>query len=582
MKKTLSYFLPYIKNHKKYFFITGIGIIFIAIGTVLTAHIIKPILDDVFIKKDVEMLTIVPIFLILIYLLKGSGRFIQGYFTTYIGQSIVKQLRESMLDKVLSLDMAFLSTTRNGEIISRLNNDIYKVQQIVANMIPNIIRESFTIIGLLGYVIYQNFQLAFVALILLPLSYLPLTYLAKKMKRVSHKSQQKNADMTSRLTEILNNIEIVKANSTEKKELKNFKNENNQLFRLVMKSTKITQLVSPMMEIFGAFGIASIIIYGGHSVIDGTMTVGEFFAFLTAIGMLIDPIKRVAHLYNQIQEGVASTERIMELMHEESYIKSGNLDLEKIKTIRFNNTCLNYSEDKQVLKNVNLDINSGDSVAFVGNSGGGKSSIINLLIRFYDSSNGDIFINNQNIKNYKLEELRKHISIVTQRVYILQDTVIANIIYGSKYSDFSEIQDENLKQEIELKVIEALKIANAWEFIEAMPESINTQLNEFGSNLSGGQKQRIALARAIFKDSDILILDEATSALDNKSEKLIQESLKAIVKDKIVITIAHRLSTIYDSDSILVFENGQITANGKHSILMETSETYRILNNHLI
>jgi subfamily B ATP-binding cassette protein MsbA len=572
MKKTFIYFLPYIKNYKKYFFITGIGIIFIATGTILTAHIIKPILDEIFIEKNSQMLMIIPFFLIAIYFLKGAGRFIQGYFTTYIGQSIVKELREKMLEKVLSLDMSFLSETRNGEIISRLNNDIYKVQQIVATMLPNMIRDFFIIIGFIGYLVYQNYELAFFALVILPLSYLPLSYLAKRMKKVSHKSQQKNADMTSRLTEILNNIEIVKANSTEKQEIANFEKDNRDLFKLTMKATVIVQLISPIMQLFGSFGIAMIIIYGGSSVIDGEMTVGAFFAFLTAVTMLIDPIKRVADLINQMQDGIASTERIQELMSRTSSIKSGNLELPKIKTIRFNNISLEYSsKEGNVLNNINFDILKQDSIAFVGNSGGGKSSIINLLIRFYDSTEGEILINNKNIRDYKISDLRKNISIVTQRVYILQDTLFANIIYGSHDLPEDKIELEN-------KVINALKMANALEFVEKLKDGIYTKLNEFGANLSGGQKQRIALARAIFKNSSLLILDEATSALDNKSESLIQDSLQKLTKDKIVITIAHRLSTIYNSKAILFFENGNIIANGKHNLLLQTSEHYRILN----
>ncbi len=563
MLNVLKYFLPYLKGYKREFIFVIFGIIATAVATVFTAHIIKPILDDIFIAKDEDMLHIIPLFLVLIYLIKSVGRYFQAYFTVKIGESIVMRLRNEMLEKILYFDMQYINSIRSGELISRINGDIMRVRYIVSEMLPELSREVVTILGLVGYVIYQNPLLAFYTLVILPVTFYPLSILAKKMKSTSKDSQEKSADLVSKLSELFNSIEIIKANSTEKVELESFKKENRSLFFITMRGTKIFNFVSPMMETYSSLSIALVIIFGGRAVIDGDMSVGSFFAFLTAVGLLFDPIKKVSAIFNKMQDGVSATERIIQLLSVERKIIDGDIQVEKIERLEFKGVSFSFG-DKKIVENINFQIHRGESIALVGDSGGGKSTLLNLLLRFYDRESGTITINSHKIEDLKLESFRREIATVSQRVYIFNDSILNNVAYGDKV-------DRD-------RVIEALKIAEALDFVEKMDRGVDTELQEFGANLSGGQRQRIALARAIYRNSSILILDEATSALDNRVEMKILENLKQHIKDKIVITVAHRLSTVRDVDRILLVSNGHIVADGTHTDLLKFSDEYKRLN----
>jgi len=566
MKTTIKRFVPYFKNYKPQFIFLLIGLILTALGTVGSAHIIKPILDDIFIDKNETMLYIVPFMLIGIYAIKGVGRYIQGYFTNYIGQDIIKDLRNNLLKNILHLDFDYFNKTSSGDLISRISNDIMRVQFVAANMIPDFILQSITIVGLISYAIYLSPILAFFALVVIPVTFYPLSILAKKMKKISRKAQEKNADVMIRLTESFNNIEVIKANASEDFEVNRFKKENQHFFDITMKGVKTNELISPMMEIFGAFGIALVIMLGGKEVIQGNMSVGSFFSFLTAIGMTFDPIKRLSSLYNKMQDAIAASERIFSLMDQKPLILSGNIILNKqIEYIKFNNVELFYDK-KQALFNINLKIKKGQTYALVGQSGGGKSSFINLLTRFYDTHKGLIEFNNENIKNYTLKSLRSQIAIVSQRIYIFEDTLCANVAYG-------QIIDKK-------RVLQVLKDADLEELVLALKNGIDTKLQENGTNLSGGQKQRLAIARAMYKNTSVLILDEATSALDNATEKRIKIILKQYTKDKITFIIAHRLSTIELADTILVFDKGHIVDRGNHIDLLKYSKIYKNLHSH--
>jgi subfamily B ATP-binding cassette protein MsbA len=414
-------------------------------------------------------------------------------------------------------------------------------------------------------VIYQSAELAFYGLVVMPIAVYPLTVLAKKMKKLSFRSQEKNSDITSHLSESFNNIEIIKASSAIDLEAKRFEKHNLEFFKINIKAVKTNELVSPIMEILGAVAVATVIMIGGQYVIDGELTPGAFFSFLTALFMLYTPIKRISSLYNQMQDALAANERINELLALKPTIKSGdNLLPANINKIEFNNIGLKF-DDKDALKNINLCAAKGETIALVGDSGGGKSSLINTLVRFYDSTSGSITINNRDIKDISLDSLRDNISIVTQRVYIFNDTIGANIAYGQEYD--------------EQRVIESLKQAHAYDFVSQLDDGINTQLDEFGTNLSGGQRQRIAIARALYKNPQILILDEATSALDNESEAIITEVLQEVSRDKITFVIAHRLSTIKNANKIAVFKQGKIVCQGTQEELLDTCKEYQRLQN---
>ncbi len=563
MREFFKRFAPYLVGYKREFVFVFIGIILVAITTALSAYLVQPILDDIFINKDIEKLELLPYLIIIVYTLKGVGRYVQTYFTNHIGQDIVRKIRDLMLQNLLNLDLEFFNKNRVGELISRITNDINRIQIAVSNYIAEFIREILTIMALVVVVIYQSPKLAFFGLIVMPLALYPLSRLAKRVKKLSYQSQSKISDLTAKLSEIFHNVEIIKANSAENFEKKKFSRENQQFFKINMKSVKVSELVSPFMEFIGSIAIATVIVMGGMEVIEGNLSVGSFFSFLTALFMLYTPIKRISSIYNKMQDAIAASERIFDLINLKPKIKSGDEKLTKINKIVFNNVNLNYDK-KEALKNINLNIKRGEVVALVGDSGGGKSSLINLIIRFYESSNGEILINNNIIKNYDLNSLRDKISIVTQRVFIFNDTIAKNVAYSN------EIDEDRIK--------EALKLANATEFIESLADGIETKLDEFGVNLSGGQRQRIAIARAIYKNPEILILDEATSALDNLSEASIQENLKEFIKDKIVFIIAHRLNSIKLADRVLFFKNGEIKCSGSEEELMRECEEFQRLN----
>jgi subfamily B ATP-binding cassette protein MsbA len=563
LKLIYNFFKPYLKSHKKEFIFVVFGIIASAGATVLIAHIIQPILDDIFIAKDKEMLYFIPPFLILIYFIKSFGRYIQTFYTAFIGHSIVAELRKEMLKKILNFDFEYINSLRSGELQSRLNGDVTRVRYVVSEMIPELSREIVTVISLTGYIIYQNPTLAFYTLVVLPATFYPLSIFAKKMKKVSFKMQEKSADMFSRLSEILNNIEIIKASSTEKYELQQFEKENQQVLKFNIKSVKVLQLISPMMEMYSSFSMVLVIIIGGEAVIDGEMSVGSFFAFLTAVGLLFNPIKKISTLFNKMQEGISATERIQEFLNVEQKIKSGFDEIGEISRIEFSDVFFNFGE-KEVLSGVSFFVNRGQKIALIGNSGGGKSSILNLILRFYERTYGDIWINGKKIESLSFESLRKEISFVSQKVYIFNDSVLKNVAYGEE-----EIDKE--------RVIKSLKLAEALDFVEKMENGVETVLSEFGTNLSGGQRQRIAIARAIYKKSSVVIFDEATSALDNQVEQKILQNLENEFKNRILITVAHRLSTIENSDSIFLFENGKIIARGNDKYLLEDCEKYRDL-----
>jgi len=567
MRESYKRFWPYIREYKFQFLMVLIGIILTVSATAATAHIMKPLMDNMFINKEARMLYIIPMLLIVIYIIKSIGRYIQAVFNTYIGLHIVSRIREELLSKMVNMDMQFLYLNRSGELISRITNDINRIQYFVSSMMPELIRESLTVVTLVGYIIYLNPTLAFWALIVMPTVIVPLLQITKRLKRLAHRSQEKNADIVTRLTEVFNNSEIIKSNATEKYELERFHHENDHFFKLNMKSSYTSELISPMMEIIAAIGLAAVIFIGGRQVYSGAMTVGEFTAFLTAFGLVFQPLKGASNILGRVQDAQAASERVFHIFDIQNQITDGKSALsEAVKQIQFDQVTLKF-EDKTALENISIDIQAGETIALVGQSGGGKSSFVNLLLRFYDPISGTISINGCDLKEYTQNSLRSQIAFVSQRVYIFQDTLAANVAYGDT------VDEERVK--------EALHMADALEFAQSLPDGIYTVMQEFGANLSGGQRQRIAIARAIYKHASLLILDEATSALDNETERKIQNTLKEYTKDKITILIAHRLSTVQDADKILVFKAGHIVAQGSHQYLLNASEEYQRLSQTL-
>lgn len=560
LKDVLKRFGPYFKDYIPHFIFAIIGMGLASGGTAVSAYLVEPVLNKIFVEKNEKLLYILPCAIIAIYVIKNIGTFMQAYFTAYIGQDTIRRFREKMVANLLNLDMDFFNEFRTGELISRTTNDIDRIRSIVSSMIPELTREFITIIGLLCVVVYQSPKLAFFALVVMPVAIYPISRLAKRMKKISKQSQEKTSDITSALSEIFTNIEIIKANNAQEYEHSRFVDENNKFFRLNLKSVKIEQLVSPLMETIGSIGVAAVIIIGGKDVIDGHINMGAFFSFLTALFMLYTPLKRIVNIYNKMQDAIAASERTFFLMDKVSQIKDGQKELnEEINLIKFKGVRLSYG-DKEVLKGINLEANKSEFIALVGSSGGGKSSLMNLLMRFYDVNGGEILINGINLKDIKIHSLRQNIGLVTQRVYIFNDTVAKNVAYGREFNEDA--------------VINALKLANAYEFVSKLDNGINTILNEFGTNLSGGQRQRIAIARALYQNPQILIFDEATSALDNESEKEITKAINNLRSKKIIFVIAHRLSTVENADKIAVLSDGKIIDSGSDEELSKRNEIY--------
>lgn len=537
-------FLPYIRGYYLFFLLAVIGGVVAALCTAGITYLVKPVLDEIFVKKDVAMLALLPFALVLLYCGKAIGSYVQTFFMGYIGEDIVKIIRNQMLSKMLELDLYFFNKNRNGELLARITNDIGLVRNAVSTIVTDFIREGVTAIALIGVVLYQSPKLALVGLVLVPLAILPLSIIVKKLKKISRKAQEKNADITSRLSEIFNNVEVIKTSNGEELENARFQAENQEFFKINMKNFLINHLDTPTMEILGAFVIGGVIFAGGHSVISGEMSAGAFFSFTTALFMTYTPIKRLINCVVNMQSAIIASDRIYEVLERKSSIIDGQEKLaEKICAIKFENVSFGY-ENENVLHNISLEIQNDQIVAFVGKSGSGKSSLISLLMRLYEPREGQILINQKDYKEFKIKDIRKHFALVNQRIFIFNDSIASNVAYGR------EIDEE--------RVIWALKKALIWDFVQTLPEGIYAKLDEFGANLSGGQRQRIAIARALYRDPQVLILDEATSALDSKTEEAFREIIASIAKNRIIIIIAHRPSTIELAHKVYRLENGRL------------------------
>ncbi|WP_457597472.1 ABC transporter ATP-binding protein [Hydrogenimonas sp.] len=564
LKAFFLHYLPHYRAYKKQIVMAVAGMVLTSAATGAIAYMVKPLMDRIFIEKDVGMLYIVPIFIIAAFVAKGLGTFMQSYAMSYVGQDIIRQLRDRMLRHMMHLDMDFHVAFHSGELMSRINNDIGRIQSAISSQLASFLRESLTALVLLGVVIYQSPKLALYTLLIVPMVAWPVDYLSKKIKKLSHRAQEKNADLMKQLGESFANYEMIQSYNAQNYEMRRFEAYNRSFFNTNMQTLKVQLALTPILELVAAVAITIFIVLGGREVlVHHTMTTGQFFSFLTALSLLIDPIRRIANLYSGFQNAIAAHERIEQIMHYKPAIVGGIEKVGHIETLAFENVTLRYGET-EALRGISLVAKKGEAIGLVGDSGGGKSSMVNLILRFYDPAEGTVKVNGVDIKQCDVKSLRSRIAIVTQRIYIANDTIVANVAYGDMAPDRK-------------RVVEALKKANLWDFVESLPEGIDTILNEGGANLSGGQRQRIAIARALYKEPDILILDEATSALDNKSEAAIMETILALKEDLILFIVAHRLTTVERADTILVFERGRIVCRGAKEDLMRSCQTFRNL-----
>jgi subfamily B ATP-binding cassette protein MsbA len=529
----------------------------------LIAYMVKPAIDEIFLKKDSTMLAVIPFALILAFLLKGSFDYGQEYLMGYVGNRVVTDIRDALYRHTQHLSLAFFHQITTGMLMSRIANDIGVLQRSVSDSIAKVMMNCFLIIGLTGVAFYQNWRLACICFLILPWVMIPITRFGKKSKRYSRRSQEKIGHISTFLTETISGNRIVKAFCMENYENARFADENNRLFRIKIKTLKVSALSSPVIQSVGGLMAAATIYYGGSEVISGDITTGQFFSFIAALGMLYKPVQSMNKVNQQIQEGMAAAVRVFAIFDTVPDIADapGATPMPLIQeALEFRAVSFRY-EEKPVLRDVSFRVNAGKTVAIVGPSGAGKTTIANLILRFYDVVSGGVFIDGVDIRERTIKSVRDQMAIVTQDTILFNDTVLNNIAYGS--------HDKKEQQ-----IIAAARAAFAHDFIEHLPQGYQTIIGEQGARLSGGQRQKIAIARAILKGAPILILDEATSSLDSRSEKELQKALENLMQGKTTIMIAHRLSTVRNADRIIVMSDGTIAEEGSHEELLQHKGIY--------
>jgi len=529
------------------------------------ALLVKPVMDDIFIGKNREMLLLIPGLAILVFLLKGLGSYGSEYLMNYIGEKIIRFFRDSLYEKITDLPIAFIHKEKTGTLMSRITNDVNIVKGMVSTAVINIFRDFFSVIAFLFVIFYRDWQLACGAFLVLPLAFYPILVFGRRVRHFSTGSQETMADLNSFLHETFTGAKIIKIFNLEAFEKKRFKAKTGELFRLEMKKVVAKALSSPVMEFLGGLGIAFIIWFGGMRVINGTSTPGIFFSFLTAVMMLYDPVKKLSRLNNTIQEGVAAASRIFDILEYEDTIQEKDKpQILKGKSfdLVFEDVSFSYGADEEpALSNINLSVAPGEVLALVGMSGGGKTSLVNLIPRLYDVSQGRVKIGGKDVQDLSVKSLRDHISIVTQEPILFNETVRDNIRYGNMDATGEQI-------------VSAAKAAFAHDFILGFPDGYDTVIGELGSRLSGGEKQRLCIARALIKDAPVLILDEATSALDSQAEQVVQKAMENLMEGRTSFVIAHRLSTIDYASRVILLKKGSIAEQGTHQELMALKGAY--------
>ena len=555
--------LRYVRPYKGKLVISTLAMIGVAAMTALSALIIKNVLDDVFIAGDRRMLLLIPAAIIVIYIFKGIFRYVRTYVMSSAGLKMVQDIRNELYEHLHRLSMSFFTETPTGILMSRVTYDVNMMQRAITDALVGVFRDVFTILGLAGVVFYRNTELALISLVGFPLAFYPLVRFGKRMKKASRRSQEQMGALSKLMQERISGAGLIKASGTEDAELDEFKRENEKLVRSFLKIEKVKALSNPVMEFIGAASVSFIIWIGGLTVINGKMTVGEFFSFLAALMLLYEPVKHLTSVNNVIQQGLAAAERVFDILDISPEIADAPdaVDIPQSSGhIAFSNVSFRYGKE-WVLKDIDLDITSGTKLAIVGTSGGGKTTLVNLIPRFYDVSEGKITIDGYDVRGITQKSLRKQISIVSQEVVLFNDTIGNNICYG-----MNDVSESDLE--------EALRAAYALDFVKSLPEGYDTVIGERGARLSGGQRQRISIARALLKNSPILILDEATSSLDTESEHLVQKALGNLVRGRTTLTIAHRISTVKDADIIVVISQGRILESGQHEELISLGGEY--------
>jgi subfamily B ATP-binding cassette protein MsbA len=547
--------------------LTFLLIILTSLTTAATAWLLDPAIKEIFENKNIKMLYFIPLAIVLTFIVKAFAIYGTRIVTIKVGIKIIINIQTLMAKKFLLSDISHITKKHSGKYLSNFTNDTGMLFGVLTGVVVTLFKETFTLIALLGLMFYQDWQLSLLAIIMIPIAAFSSKNLGKKMGKKVHISLEASDKLMKFLSEMIKGSWLIKIYQKEEEELKRISMVIDERFKAIRKVEQTRLGAGPIMEIISSVAIAIVVFFAGYRSMQGAITLGQFVSFLAALMLAYQPVRALAGINIGIQEGISAAKRIYEIIDQKNEIyhdeNAPSLELRNA-SIEFKNISFTYPDGTHALKNISAKIEGGTKVGLVGVSGSGKTTFLNLIPRFFYLKNGSIFIDNQNINDINLSSLRKEISLVSQDVILFDDTIKANILYGNAFASNEE-------------VIKACKFAAAQDFVEKLPNKYETIIGENGVKLSGGQKQRLSIARAILKNSSIILLDEATSSLDSESESVIQHAIENLTKNKTTIIIAHRLSTVMNCDKILVFENGQIIKEGKHEFLVNNSSTYKKL-----
>jgi len=547
--------------------ITFVFIVLTSLTTAATAWLLDPAIKEIFENKNKQMLYLIPLAIVFTFIIKAFSIYGTRIITIKVGIKIIKNIQTLMAQKFLLSDISHITKKHSGKYLSNFTNDITVLFTILTGVVVTLFKETFTLIALLGLMFYHDWQLSLLAMIMMPIAAISSKNIGKKMGKKVHVSLEASDKFMKFLSEIIKGSWLIKIYQKEEDELKKISMIIDERFKAIRKVEQTRLGAGPIMEIISAVAIAIVVFFAGYRSIQGAITLGEFVSFLAALMLAYQPVRALAGINVGIQEGITAAQRIYEIIDQKNEIfNDENAPSLKLKnaTLEFKNISFTYPDGTHALKNLSAKIEGGKKVGLVGISGSGKTTFLNLIPRFFNLKHGTILIDDQNINNINLNSLRKEISIVSQDVILFDDTIRSNILYGNASASDDEI-------------INACKFAAAQDFVEKLPNKYETIIGENGIKLSGGQKQRLSIARAILKDSPIILLDEATSSLDSESEAVIQKAIENLTKNKTTIIIAHRLSTIMNCDKILVFDDGQMVDEGSHEFLVKNSSIYKNL-----
>ncbi|CAN8142348.1 ATP-dependent lipid A-core flippase [uncultured Thiomicrorhabdus sp.] len=561
-RRLLRYILPY----KKLIAVTLLALIFIAMMEPATAWILKELVDESLIAKNPDSFVMMPILLAGVFIVKGVAEYFSKVFSQWIAQSAILDIRSEMYRKMQSLPYSDFQAYSTGKLMSKITYDVPQASNALSTAWVIIIRDSLTVTALVAYLLYISWQLTLLMLLIGPVVAFIINKASKLMRNSSRNMQADMGQMTHQLEEGLNAYQDIKIYGAENYEQNRFQNTAKSLLTNTLNVTKVSALNVPLVQVLAAIALAVVVYIAMQMSAKDMFTPGELLSFITAMALTFEPIRRLTNINETVQKGMAAAESIFSLLDLPDEENCGELKPKAIKgEIIFKDMQFTYpNADKATFDHLNLHIAAGKTTALVGQSGSGKSTLVHLIARFYQPQNGTILLDGSPLKDIELDFLRQQMAFVSQKVVLFNDTIATNIAYGQ-----SSISEE--------QIITAAKKAHAWEFIEKLPDGLNTNIGDKGELLSGGQRQRIAIARAFLKDAPILIMDEATSALDNQSEKMIQEAMETLRQDRTVIIIAHRLSTIENADQIVVLEHGQVVEQGDHQALLSANGLYASL-----